>query len=413
MAFRERTITGTVVDGDGTPVQSGTVSFKPTKTVGYTATHVVIDRIFTATTDSTGLFTITVWCDEDSLVAIDYIVMFPIANNGLADPLHMATISLSYQDGSPKDIGTLIAESLPPPSGVPDSTWAALIDSRIALTLLDQLSDVIIASPTNGQVLTYETSSGKWKNQAAGGGGGTPGGSNTHVQFNNSGAFGGSANFAWLNSVNQLKLTAGAASDNPFLIKLAASQSGDALRIEPNGSATPLVQVVAAGQLKITGGASDGFPQLIQFRNQVYANSAYILWGGGILYLEAGDNDAGGIRFTSDGGSYQPVTVFTGATSPVRLDIDTVNAASTAIKAQLKASHSVDAVKILDNGAIDVFVIDKKGTFGTKVNAAPADADIDANQMFIWFDPTNGASKFKIKAKQADGTVKTGEIALA
>jgi hypothetical protein len=33
--------------------------------------------------------------------------------------------------------------------------------------------------------------------QYTGGGGGTPGGSNTQIQFNNSGSFGGSANFTW------------------------------------------------------------------------------------------------------------------------------------------------------------------------------------------------------------------------
>jgi len=37
--------------------------------------------------------------------------------------------------------------------------------------------------------------------------GGTPGGSNTHVQFNNSGAFGGSANFIWNNGTNVLTVT--------------------------------------------------------------------------------------------------------------------------------------------------------------------------------------------------------------
>jgi hypothetical protein len=42
---------------------------------------------------------------------------------------------------------------------------------------------------------------------ATGGGGGTPGGSNTHVQFNNSGAFGGSANFIWNNGTGVLTVT--------------------------------------------------------------------------------------------------------------------------------------------------------------------------------------------------------------
>ncbi|HEY9016541.1 MAG TPA: hypothetical protein VIM84_15920, partial [Gemmatimonadales bacterium] len=43
----------------------------------------------------------------------------------------------------------------------------------------------------------YSCNSGSW---SAVGGGGTPGGSNTQVQYNDSGAFGGSANFTFENS---------------------------------------------------------------------------------------------------------------------------------------------------------------------------------------------------------------------
>lgn len=54
------------------------------------------------------------------------------------------------------------------------------------------------------------------------------------------------------------------------------------------------------------------------------------------------------------------------------------------------------------------------GIFGGQVfiaaNAAPADGDLAAGQMAIWFDDTNGAAKLMIKAKQADGTVKTGSV---
>lgn len=47
-----------------------------------------------------------------------------------------------------------------------------------------------------------EDAAGKiWKLPVPSGGGGTPGGSNTQVQFNNSGAFGGSANLTWSGTV--------------------------------------------------------------------------------------------------------------------------------------------------------------------------------------------------------------------
>lgn len=46
-------------------------------------------------------------------------------------------------------------------------------------------------------------------------------------------------------------------------------------------------------------------------------------------------------------------------------------------------------------------------------HAAPADAAIAAGEAYLWFDQTNGASKLMVKAKQADGTVKTASVALS
>jgi hypothetical protein len=47
------------------------------------------------------------------------------------------------------------------------------------------------------------------------------------------------------------------------------------------------------------------------------------------------------------------------------------------------------------------------------VTGAPADATLAASELALWFDPTNGAAKLMIKAKQANGTVVTASIALA
>lgn len=46
------------------------------------------------------------------------------------------------------------------------------------------------------------------------------------------------------------------------------------------------------------------------------------------------------------------------------------------------------------------------------VDTAVADGDLAANQVALFFDPTNGAGKLKIKGKTADGTVVAGEVAL-
>jgi len=171
MALRVRTVTGTVVDGDGLPVTNGQVLFKPTKPVGYSSTHVVVDREFYVTTDTNGAFSASLWCDADSLTPINYTVTFPTVNSGAADPAHTAEISLAYEDGTPKDIGTLIAESTPAEEVITEQPLADLIDERIELagvgaSNLDALTDVAIASPQDGQILKYEAASSTWKNAA-------------------------------------------------------------------------------------------------------------------------------------------------------------------------------------------------------------------------------------------------------
>lgn len=59
--------------------------------------------------------------------------------------------------------------------------------------VLANLFDVSISTPTNNQVLKYNSTTGRWENGTVSGGG-TPGGATTQIQFNNAGAFDGSAN---------------------------------------------------------------------------------------------------------------------------------------------------------------------------------------------------------------------------
>lgn len=54
-----------------------------------------------------------------------------------------------------------------------------------------------LASPTNNHVVTYDSTTDKFKLAAGGGGGGSPGGSTTQVQYNNAGSFAGAAGFTF------------------------------------------------------------------------------------------------------------------------------------------------------------------------------------------------------------------------
>jgi hypothetical protein len=68
----------------------------------------------------------------------------------------------------------------------------------ILVGALDDLTDVDLTTtpPGDGEALIYDDDSGNWVPGAAGGGG-TPGGADTQIQFNDDGSFGGSADLTW------------------------------------------------------------------------------------------------------------------------------------------------------------------------------------------------------------------------
>lgn len=72
-----------------------------------------------------------------------------------------------------------------------------------------------------------------------------------------------------------------------------------------------------------------------------------------------------------------------------------------------------DMIQARGSGSTALSRINRDGFIMTAKNAAPADADLNAGEIAFWFDSTNGAAKLKVKAKEAGGTVRTGEVALA
>lgn len=81
-------------------------------------------------------------------------------------------------------------------------------------------------------------------------GGGTPGGSNTQVQINDSGNFGGAASLIYASNV--LTVTAQAATDVPLIVKGHASQSANIFDVR-NSAGAVLASVEASGVLTWTG----------------------------------------------------------------------------------------------------------------------------------------------------------------
>lgn len=80
------------------------------------------------------------------------------------------------------------------------------------------------------------------------------------------------------------------------------------------------------------------------------------------------------------------------------------------IAANLDHANGLSLQDALGN---EIAAIDMAGSFRATKNAADIDDFFTAGMFQLWYDKTNGASKLMVKAKQADGTVKTAAIALS
>lgn len=83
------------------------------------------------------------------------------------------------------------------------------------------------------------------------------------------------------------------------------------------------------------------------------------------------------------------------------LRVNNLNTSSTGDVAQFQKASEIRAR------------ITAAGHFAVRANTAPLDGDLVTGEAAFWFDSTNGASKLMIKAKQADGTIKSGSVNLA
>jgi microcystin-dependent protein len=139
--------------------------------------------------------------------------------------------------------GTLVVTASGTSGGIPYfSSSTGLASSAVLTANLPVIGGGAGAAPTvgtrSGNTTKFVTTTGtltsgncaEWDasgnlvqaSAACGTGGGTPGGSNTQVQFNSSGSFGGSANLSWISPA----LTVGAAGSTTGQLKLTGSTSG-------------------------------------------------------------------------------------------------------------------------------------------------------------------------------------------
>lgn len=70
-------------------------------------------------------------------------------------------------------------------------------------------------------------------------------------------------------------------------------------------------------------------------------------------------------------------------------------------------------LSLLDSSGALILRLDRTRGIGLLLHAAPADASLSNGEAVLWYDQTNGAAKLMVKAKTANGTVVTGQLALA
>jgi hypothetical protein len=135
-----------------------------------------------------------------------------------------------------------------------------------------------------GTVVGWIDSTGTGQgNLASGGGSGTPGGSDTQVQFNNTGSFGGSANLSWDNTNNQLSVGGVSSTTSAALTIVGAAAGNAASPIECHSSFANGVNLYthsntffrAPSYTALRSRGTQLSPSLIQLNDQMSYFSSY------------------------------------------------------------------------------------------------------------------------------------------
>lgn len=191
-----------------------------------------------------------------------------------------------------------------------------------------------------------------------------------------------------------------AATFIPLVVKGFAAQSAAVFQVQ-DSTAAPKLSISQNGTITFAGSGT--------------TVSGVV---GGVTTI-SGLIDCGGIASAGNNyfdkyGDTNIHSIFGAASTVVGQKVTIIATQATKIALALKAagSQSANIMEVQDSTTAVLSGFSKDGYWFTKKIAAPADGDLVASQVMIWFDDTNGAAKLMIKAKEAGGTVRTGEVAL-
>lgn len=208
------------------------------------------------------------------------------------------------------------------------------------------------------------------------------------------------------------------ASDIGVIVKAAASQTANLQEWQKSDGTAPLVVKPngAIYQFENIDDSASGTPGFRKYSRWLYGN--IIEWfasgtGTNAFYIN-GDNGGYGRITISSSENY--LTLRGGHSRAGGGSVAIIPYTADAVVCSIYGvtSQSANLLEFRDPTFATVYATySENGYCTTRKNSAPADAELSAGECAYWFDSTDGAAKFKIKGKSADGTVVTGEVALA
>lgn len=194
-------------------------------------------------------------------------------------------------------------------------------DSTITTTKNGTPSDITLRFPS---VISYGKNAGKdstvillsngtifaAKDSVGSGGGGTPAGSNTYVQFNNSGSFGADAGFTWNNTTKSLVVTGGASTTSTatFTNNISNTSGIDLINTSSGGGSNIGLFLTSdngtrSGQLFKYSSTNSGYKSILANDLGFYNGPT----SGNITLFN--DYTSGNINFTAGGASAAQMTL--------------------------------------------------------------------------------------------------------
>lgn len=231
----------------------------------------------------------------------------------------------------------------------------------------------------------YLDGGGSWTDLPAGGGG-TPGGASGQVQTNNGGAFAGSPNLTFGSNRLVVGQTTGAVTVGP---ESGNSYPGVWLATaSPNASSAVGTWWNSLYSRFYVGTGANSVPWILT------APSGIIIWA----QLDCVGMGGGATVSGAPAAACHAQSRLT--TTPAMI-------------AQGASGQTANLHEWRDSAAVVHSTVTENGYATTRKNAAPADAELIAGEAAYWFDATNGAARFVIKAKTLNGTIASGSITLS